>query len=211
MLKLVARFTCGEHDPDRLGLQPSRHEGQRQRRGVIQPLCVIHDTKQRPLVGHLREQTQHRQPDEEPIWGGAGANPEYDLERLALRIRERPQAIEHRSAQLMQAGEGQLHLRLHPHRSDDGQIRRRFDQVFEQRRLPDPSLAPQHQRPAVAAADRRDQVVQQRALARTAAEADRPARSAITAPHRQQLILKAADRAASARSGRPLHTRAHTS
>ena len=145
VLKLLARFTRGEHDPDRLGQQPPRHEGQRQRRGLIQPLRVIDDTQQRTLLGHLREQAQHRQPDEEPIWSGAGAQPEHDLERLALRSRKPLEAIEHRSAQLMQAREGQLHLGLHAHRPHDGQLRRRLDEVLQQRRLPDPGLAPQNQ------------------------------------------------------------------
>ena len=69
VLKLLARLARGEHDPDRLGQQAPGHEGQRQRRGVIQPLRVIDDAQQRTLLGHLREQAQHRQPDEEPIRG----------------------------------------------------------------------------------------------------------------------------------------------
>src|SRR3954453_9403844 len=66
----------------------------------------------------------------------------------------------------MQAGEGQLHVRLDAHRTDDGRIRCRRNQVFQQRRLPDPCLAPQHQRPALATPDRRDHVIQKRAFAR---------------------------------------------
>src|SRR4051812_41169446 len=82
----------------------------------------------------------------------------------------------------MQAGEGQLHVRLDPHRPDDGRIRRRRDQVLQQRRLSDPGLAPQHQRPTLTAPDRRDQVIQQRALARPTSQA--PTRSAETALRR---------------------------
>ena len=90
------------------------------------------------------------------------------------------------SAQLMETGVGQLHLRLHPHRPDDRQIRRRRDQVFQQRRLPDPSLAAQHQRLALAAADRRDQVVEQRALARPATQRRAPPRFPKMALHQQR-------------------------
>ena len=180
----LARLARGEHDPDRLRQQATGDEGQRQRRGLIQPLRVVDDTQQRTLLGHLREQAQHRQPDEEPIRGSAGAQPEHDLHGLPLRRRELLEPVEQRPAQLMQAGEGQLHVRLHPHRPHDGQIRRRRDQVLQQRRLPDPGLAAQHQRPALAATDRRDQVVQQRALARPAAQAGAPGRSARTAVHR---------------------------
>ena len=84
----------------------------------------------------------------------------------------------------MQAGEGQLDIRLDPHRPDDGGIRRRSDQVFQQRRLSDPGLAPQHQRPALTAPDRRDQLIQQRALLRPTSQAWAAARSAETALRR---------------------------
>ena len=88
VLQLLARLARGEHDPDRLGQQAPGHERQRQRRRLIQPLSVVDDAQQRALLGHLREQAQHRQPDEEPIRGGARAQPEHDLQRLALRSRE---------------------------------------------------------------------------------------------------------------------------
>jgi hypothetical protein len=157
---------------------------QRQRRRLIQPLCVIDDTQQRMLLGHLRKQTQHRQADKKAIRRSAGAQPEHDLHGLPLRRRKRLEPIDQRPAQLMQGGVGQLHVRLHPHRPDDGQIRRGRGQVFQQRRLADPGLAAQHQRPALAAADRRDQLVQQRALAPPAPQAGARGRFARTAVHR---------------------------
>ena len=184
VLKLLARLARGEHDPDRLRQQATGDERQRQRRALIQPLRVVDDTQQRTLLGRLREQTQHRQPDEKAIRGSAGAQPEHDLHGLPLRRRKGLEPIEQRPAQLMQRGVGQLHVRLHPHRPHDRQIRRRRDQVLQQRGLADPSLAAQHQRPALTAADGRDQLVQQRALTRPAAQADAPRRSAKTAVHR---------------------------
>ena len=54
----------------------------------------------------------------------------------------------------MEAGEGQLHLRLDARRVRDPQVRRGLDEVLQQRRLADPGLAPQHERTALAAADR---------------------------------------------------------
>ena len=131
VLKLLARFARGEHDPDRFGQQPSRHEGQRQRRGVIQPLRVIDNAQNRTLLGSLRQQAQNGQPDHEPVRRRAGAQPENDFERLALWAREPLEAIECRRAQLMQAGEGQLHLRLHAPRPDNGQVRGGLDQVIQ--------------------------------------------------------------------------------
>ena len=141
VLELLAGLARGEHDPDRLRQQAPRDERQRQRRGVVQPLRVIDDPQQRTLLRRLRQQAQHRQPDEEPVRRRAGAQPEDDLERLALGGRKPAEAIEQRSAQLMEAREGQLHLGLHAHRPHDGQVRRRLDQVVQQRRLADSGLA----------------------------------------------------------------------
>ena len=87
MPKLLPRLPCGKHDRDRLRQQPTSDKRQRQRRGLIQPLRVIHDTQQRPVIRHLREQAQERQADEEPIRGRPGAQPEHDLEGLLLRPR----------------------------------------------------------------------------------------------------------------------------
>ena len=79
---------------DRLRQQATCNKRQGQRRSVIQPLRVIDDTQQRTLLGHLREQTQHRQPDEEPIRGFAGGQAEHDLHGLPLRRRKPLQPVE---------------------------------------------------------------------------------------------------------------------
>ena len=169
--ELLAGLPRREHEPHRLGQQPASDERERQRRGLIQPLRVVDDAQQRTLLGHFGHQAEYGQADEEPIRGGARAQAEDDPKRVTLWSRQPLEPIEQRRAQLMQAREGQLHLGLHPHRPHDGQIRRRLDQVLQQRRLPDPGLALQHQRPALALADRRDQPVQQRALAGPAFQA----------------------------------------
>jgi hypothetical protein len=44
---------CGEHQRDRLGQQPARHERQRLRRRPVQPLRVIYHAQQRLLLSHL--------------------------------------------------------------------------------------------------------------------------------------------------------------
>ena len=143
--KLLARLPCCEHEPHRLGQQPASDERERQRRGLIQPLRVVDDAEQGTLLSHLRDQAQDPQADEKPVRGCARAEPEHDLHGLTLWSRQPLEPIEQRCAQLMQARVGQLHLGLHPHRPDDGEIRRRLDQVLQQRRLPDPGLAPQDQ------------------------------------------------------------------
>jgi hypothetical protein len=59
VLKLVARFARGEHDPDRLRKQAPSDKRQRQRRRLINPLSIIHNAQQRTLFSHLRDQAQH--------------------------------------------------------------------------------------------------------------------------------------------------------
>ena len=92
--KLLAGLARGEHDRHRLRQQATCDERQGQRRRVIQPLRVIDHTQQRTLLGHLREQTQRRQPDAEPIRGFAGGQAEHDLHGLSLRRRKPLEPVE---------------------------------------------------------------------------------------------------------------------
>ena len=131
---------------------------------LVHPLGVVDDAQQRPLLGDLGEQAQRREADEEPVRRVARALAEHDLERLALRSRKLRQPIEHRHAQLVQAGEGELHLRLDACRAQDGHRRCGRDQVLQQRGLADSGFTAQHQRPALAALDRGDEAVELHAL-----------------------------------------------
>ena len=56
-----ARDPGREHQADRVGRQPPRHEPQRLRRGPVQPLLVVDHADQRPFPGHLGQQAQHGQ------------------------------------------------------------------------------------------------------------------------------------------------------
>ena len=111
---------------------------------MIEPLRIVDHTQQWTLLRDHREQAQHGQSDEEPIRRATVAQTEHNLDRPPLWGRKLLDPVEERSAHLMEAGEGQLHLRLHPDRMNHVQIRRRRHQVVEQCRLPDPSLASQH-------------------------------------------------------------------
>ena len=77
-LERLVGLARGEDERHGLGQQPPRHECERQRRGVIQPLRVVDDAEQRTLVGGLRQQTQYRQPDQKLIRRAAAAEPEHD-------------------------------------------------------------------------------------------------------------------------------------
>ena len=70
--------------------------------------------------------------------GHAGTEPENGLERLdAAETGSSREPLQHRRAQLMQAGVSQLRVGLHPHRPHNGQIGRRLNQILQQRGLPD--------------------------------------------------------------------------
>ena len=164
-MPLAGRLAHGEDQPDRLGPQTARHERQRLRRRAVEPLRIVHDADQRPLLRHVGQQAQDRQADEEAIRRVAVAQAERRAERLALRAGKALQAIHERRAELMQPGERELHLRLDARRPGDAAARRVPHQVLEQRALADAGLAAQHQRPARTRAHARHQLIQRRALA----------------------------------------------
>ena len=109
----------GEDQPDRLGPQTTRHERQRLRRGRVEPLRVVDEADQRPLLGHVGQQAEDGQADEEPIRGIAVAQTERGAERFALRAGKALHAIQGRRAELMQPRERELHLRLDARRPGD--------------------------------------------------------------------------------------------
>ena len=73
---------------DRLSQQPPRDEREGLRRDLVQPLRVVNEADQRSLLGSGRQQTQHRQTDQEAIRCIAGDQPECRAERVALRSRQ---------------------------------------------------------------------------------------------------------------------------
>src|SRR5262249_54072116 len=76
-----------------------------------------------------------RQPDQEPVRRTSAAEPERDPQRVALRGRQPRQAIQQRRAQLVNAGERQLHLRFHPRGPGHPHVRRRPGRVLQHRGL----------------------------------------------------------------------------
>ena len=74
-------------------------------------ICVIDDEQwldhadQRPLPGHLRQQAQHGQADQEALRCRPGTEAERGTQRITLRNRQLIEVIQHRRAQLMHPGE----------------------------------------------------------------------------------------------------------
>ena len=140
-----------EHQRDRLGKQAAPDEPEDLSRGLVEPLCVIHDAQQRLLLGRLRHQAERPEGDQEPVGVVSRGKPERDTEPVSLGLGERTKPAEHRSAQLVQPGEGKLHLRLDTGRADHVETGRLPDQVTQQGRLADPRFTPDHQDGALAA------------------------------------------------------------
>ena len=164
--QLVPGYPGREHQADRVGGQPPRHEPQRLRRGPVEPLLVVDHADQRLLPGHLRQQAQHGQPDQEPVRRRAGGRRRTrSAARRAAAPGSRSSVVQHRRAQLMQPGERQLHLRLHAHRARHPAPVRPVDQVVQQRGLAHARVAAHHQRPALTGPDRLDQPVEHVAFA----------------------------------------------
>ena len=110
----VAQLASREHERDPLRQQAAGHERERARRRTIEPLRVIDDTQERPLLGSLGQQAEDRQSDQERIRSRSGAQPEGDAKRVALGIRQTLRSVEDRRAQLLKRRERELHLSLDP-------------------------------------------------------------------------------------------------
>jgi hypothetical protein len=119
-------------------------------------------------VGGLRQQAQCRKSYKESLRGGACGQAERGAERVALRTWEVLEPGEHRRAELVERGEGQLHLGLDAHGAGDPEPGRRSDRVIHERGLADSRLASQHQNPAPTGACSHEQPVEHVALVATA-------------------------------------------
>jgi hypothetical protein len=167
----VARLARCEHERDPLPQQAASHERERPRRRTIEPLRVVDDAQERPVLRSLGQQAEDRQPDQERIRRGVGGvrnQSERDAKRLVLRLRETVQEVQEGRTQLPNRGERELHLGFDPGRPGDPKLARSPDRVLEQRRLADARFAIRHQHAAAPAAHAIQEPVEHLALAFTA-------------------------------------------
>ncbi len=165
--KILDRHSGREDERDVLGQQPARDERQRLRRTAIEPVRVVDDAQQRAAVCGAGEQIQDRESDEEPVGRGAGAQSERGPGRVALRLGQLPDAIEHRRTELVQTGERQLHLTLDTRGFRDREALRRVDEILQERGLADARFAAQHEHPALPVTRRLEERVKRLTFART--------------------------------------------
>ena len=106
------RLTHREHHRDGLGEQAAGDEPEHLRGGLVEPLQVVDDAQQRLRLGHLRQERERGEPDEEAVRCRAGRETERDLQRLLLRCGEHVEVVQQRPVELVQPRERQLHLGL---------------------------------------------------------------------------------------------------
>ena len=111
--KDTARALPGrEHHPDRFGREPARAEDQRLRRRHVQELRVVDQAKERTVISRRREQAQDRRRDQQAIRARRRREPERSRQRGRLRLGQLAQLVDDRAQQPVQAGEGEVRLRL---------------------------------------------------------------------------------------------------
>ena len=118
--------------------------------GLVEPLRVVDDANKRLLLGHLGEQRQRGKADEEPVGGSTDDKSEHRGEGVALRGGQPLEVTQHRSAELMEAAVGELHLRLDADGPRDLPAGDTVGEVVQQRALAHARLAPQDCDPAPA-------------------------------------------------------------
>ena len=164
-----ARLANRENHSDRLSLQATRDERQDLRGFPVEPLHVVDHAHERPLLGDIGQQAERSETEQEAIRSRSLGQPERQPQRIPLRRREMLDPLQHRRAQeLLQPGQGQLHLRLDGTRPRDPAPRRALRHVVQQNGLPDPGLAAHHQHRASARPSLLEHPVEHSALGATA-------------------------------------------
>jgi hypothetical protein len=96
-------------------IRSARRRGRRKRESGarrVEPLRVVDDADEGFTFGDLGEQRQRRASHQERTGCRAGVPTEHRREGGALRRRQPVEVAEHRRAELMEAPERELHLRL---------------------------------------------------------------------------------------------------
>jgi hypothetical protein len=117
------------------------------------------------LLGDVGQQAEGGQPHQEAVRRRPGTQAEGGPQRSLLRTRETLEAVQHRRAQLVHPGEGELHLRLDTHSTRHPAARGVLHQVVQQRRLAHARVTAHHQGPALTGANRVEEPVQHVAFA----------------------------------------------
>jgi hypothetical protein len=160
--------SLGDHDHDRVRLQPARHEGQNLYRRPIKPLSIVDEAEHRLGFGKSGEEGMQPEADQEAVPRRAGPQSDGRFESLTLGGGHSPEAVIDGRAQQLQSGVRKIHLRCDALCTNDLIARRLSSRVVEERALADARLAAQYQRRAVASPPTREQLIEHGLLSRAA-------------------------------------------
>ena len=132
--------------------QPPRSKGEGLRGRAIEPVRVVHGHQHRRFGGRLDEQRQRPGTDREHV-RLAFLQRERRGERPRLHRRDSRQQVEHGAEERVQAGEGDLRLRLDSDRAEDAHVGGERTSLLEQGGLAQPGIA-DHDQYAAAPASR---------------------------------------------------------
>ena len=149
-----------EEQPDAVGRQAAPDERQRGQRLLVDPLGVVDHAQQALLGGHLRQQGEACEPDEEAVGGTLVMETERRRQGVTLRPRQLAAEVEERAEQAVQARVAQVALGLDAGDPDAAQARGRAGGVLEEAGLAHAGLAGDDARPAEATGHRGDQIVE---------------------------------------------------
>ncbi len=152
VLARVAVRPLAEQDGDAPVGQPPCGEPQRVERRLVEPLRVVHQAHDGPLLGGQREQPEQRRADREPRLRRDRLERQRAGQRRGLRLRQPGAQGEHRRAQLRERRERHPDLRLDAARPQHRHALGGLDRGLQQRRLAHPGLASHHEHLAPAAA-----------------------------------------------------------
>ena len=141
----VFRVTGGEDERHPTCGPPGREPDALVGRG-IEPLDVVDDDQNRPVVGRDAEQADRRDAHRQPVARRRRPQCQRRPERIRLRRRKFPQPTQHRGEQVRQRGEREIGLGLHTRSPQDGHVvTAAAHQLVEQGSLPDPGLTAQQE------------------------------------------------------------------
>ena len=158
-----ARAHRDDHD-DRVGQQPPGGEQQRGGRRPVEPLGVVDEHDDGPLLGDRAEHAEGGRADQVPLRRRVVGEPERRAQRGGLRARQPLDRVQHRPQQLVQPGPRELELGVDPARAQHERAAGGRRRVLEQRRLADPGLAADHQHAAGSPAPAREELLDPRPL-----------------------------------------------
>jgi hypothetical protein len=122
-----------------LRVEPPRHELQRVGGPLVEPVRVVDEAQDRPVLGELGQQRETGGVDEEALLAGAVGQAERRLERGGLRRRQPVEVAQRRPQQLVQRGERQLGLGFHPARGQHVHVARALRASSSSTVLPTPA------------------------------------------------------------------------